>query len=550
MKILRLIFYLLVCFLLKEPVKADAPVGYTSIKHFSLAAGKVADGASLTNFPTLINVTVSDFKSTANGGNMQSNANDIVFYNPITGDTLPHDLDAYNATTGNLVVWVLLPSVTYSGTVDIYMYYGKAGASASSTTATWPTDYHGVWHLQSTPFKDASTVGNDANHSSSAVSGQIAKGGYFDGSLSYATVPYSSSLAVGSGAFTISAWINGAGSLLNLGSQTAVILSRGNGTNFNYELVLAGSKISFNYTNGSNVQKTVSTASGLIYNGVWYFVAAVYNPTDQTIKLYLNGDLVKTVTEANGIKSNQTDDLYLGKRNSLLSSLLYNGAIDEAHIVAKAEDPTWLKTEYLNGTDADFWVVNDDIGGALPIDLLYFTSSQEPNKDVKLAWGTATETNNAKFVIERSSDAQHFDLLAHVEGAGNTTVEQAYTYIDTMPLGGTAYYRLTQVDYDQTSTVVGLIAQNSPAKAQTSFLLAYPVPFNDHVTLQWTANDDGPVGMLLFDEAGRRILSLNDNGAKGANSYGINNLSALPAGNYILVLTKGNTQQSITVAKK
>jgi hypothetical protein len=94
----------------------------------------------------------------------------------------------------------------------------------------------------------------------------------------------------------------------------------------------------------------------------------------------------------------------------------------------------------------------------LPIELLSF-SGKKQNKGVALFWQTATEINNDRFEIQRSTDGRNFTTLAKVAGAGTTTVAQSYEYFDATPAQAiTNYYRLKQVDFDGTGTLSNTIA--------------------------------------------------------------------------------------------
>ncbi len=65
-----------------------------------------------------------------------------------------------------------------------------------------------------------------------------------------------------------------------------------------------------------------------------------------------------------------------------------------------------------------------------------------------LSWSTASEENNALFVVEKSSDGVEFINIGSVEGAGNSAELREYTYLDIMATGERNYYRLKQVDAD------------------------------------------------------------------------------------------------------
>ncbi|MET0464735.1 MAG: T9SS type A sorting domain-containing protein, partial [Chitinophagaceae bacterium] len=87
-------------------------------------------------------------------------------------------------------------------------------------------------------------------------------------------------------------------------------------------------------------------------------------------------------------------------------------------------------------------------GSPLPVTWLSFTATEE-NQSVLLEWKTATETNNAGFYIERSTDARTWETIAFVASAyadGNAAQVTSYRHTDQSPVTGTNYYRLKQTD--------------------------------------------------------------------------------------------------------
>ena len=80
----------------------------------------------------------------------------------------------------------------------------------------------------------------------------------------------------------------------------------------------------------------------------------------------------------------------------------------------------------------------------LPVTLISFDIKKE-NKTVSAKWKTNNETNNSYFNIERSSDQSTFTSIGTVNANGNSRGQQ-YQFIDKLPLNGTSYYRLKQVD--------------------------------------------------------------------------------------------------------
>jgi hypothetical protein len=124
------------------------------------------------------------------------------------------------------------------------------------------------------------------------------------------------------------------------------------------------------------------------------------------------------------------------------------------------------KTSSNKGAD-DFWMVKVNGIVALPVDLLFFNAHVISDRTVSLSWSTASESNNASFTVERSTNGQTFTPILQVPGAGNSKEVRNYTSTDTDALNGVAYYRLKQTDYDgkvsYSKTIsIQIIQQHSP----------------------------------------------------------------------------------------
>ena len=84
----------------------------------------------------------------------------------------------------------------------------------------------------------------------------------------------------------------------------------------------------------------------------------------------------------------------------------------------------------------------------LPISLISFTGSKK-GTGVELKWSTASETNNDYFSIYKSPNGlEYWQLVANVQGTGNSSTVTNYTFTDPYPVNGLNYYVLMQTDYD------------------------------------------------------------------------------------------------------
>jgi hypothetical protein len=102
----------------------------------------------------------------------------------------------------------------------------------------------------------------------------------------------------------------------------------------------------------------------------------------------------------------------------------------------------------------------------LPVTLTSFTGKLV-NKQTELRWATASEKNNAEFLVERSLDGRKFETLGTVKGNGTTNVAQYYAFTDAKPAQGTNYYRLKQIDFEGASEYSKIVAVKNSGAVQT-----------------------------------------------------------------------------------
>src|SRR5690606_15397123 len=105
---------------------------------------------------------------------------------------------------------------------------------------------------------------------------------------------------------------------------------------------------------------------------------------------------------------------------------------------------------YRNNAGTVTWGTLADIekNVTLPVSVSSFTAARTQTGEIELKWKTVSEQENARFDIYRASDNKEFKLIGDKKGAGTTTVETNYSFIDHNPSAGTNYYKLVQVDAD------------------------------------------------------------------------------------------------------
>lgn len=145
-------------------------MAYANYASITIDNTQVSGSANLTNFPVLVSGTYDgtggepDLRTAANGGNIQNTASggssgsytvpaDLVF-SPNTDGSSPYDfeIEYYDATTGEIVAWVEVSTVTYDSDTVFYVVYGDASVNTSqeNVNGTWEINYKAVYHLNGT----------------------------------------------------------------------------------------------------------------------------------------------------------------------------------------------------------------------------------------------------------------------------------------------------------------------------------------------------------------------------------------------------------------
>jgi len=172
----------------------------------------------------------------------------------------------------------------------------------------------------------------------------------------------------------------------------------------------------------------------------------------------------------------------------------------------------------------------------LPVSLFHL-QGQHFDDQVRLTFATATEANNAYFLVQRSTDGgQEFQTIGRVEGQGNSNERVDYEFVDTRPAAGLNYYRLQQFDYDGTNEFFGLIAVRFDGELAVVKPAIWPVPVRGRLQIDLPASSNPDWQLEVYDLNGRRLL-FQQVDEKNTNTFF--DLHPLPAGTYLLRWANG-----------
>ncbi len=123
------------------------PNGYQRRALIRIPPGSIYGGATLSGVLVRISRTLPELRSIANGGVVNAAAGWDIRFETTAGAKLPHIVDRYEPTTGQLDAWVRLPVLEPGQNNDLYIYAGKAGLGAGEANpAGCAVDYIAWWN--------------------------------------------------------------------------------------------------------------------------------------------------------------------------------------------------------------------------------------------------------------------------------------------------------------------------------------------------------------------------------------------------------------------
>lgn len=161
----------------------------------------------------------------------------------------------------------------------------------------------------------------------------------------------------------------------------------------------------------------------------------------------------------------------------------------------------------------------------LPVDLMSFNSYCYENYR-KIYWSTASENNNAFFMLEKSLDGVHFEVLEVVQTSGIKLSETSYEVLDHDLSSETVYYRLSQTDHNGIVKTFDAIASQCGDKKQQLGIEQLAQQSNE-LYLEYNSVEDGDHMLAVYDCTGRIVLQRVLSPVKGLNleKIGLGNIS-------------------------
>lgn len=153
----------------------------------------------------------------------------------------------------------------------------------------------------------------------------------------------------------------------------------------------------------------------------------------------------------------------------------------------------------------------------LPVEMLYFEVSKK-DKTSLLTWETVSEENAWYFSVERSVDGHNWQEIGKVSANGNSLTNRQYEFVDENPRIGFNYYRLKQVDFNQSYQYTGIRA----IKHWNNQISLDSYSYSEGNLFVRLNGDIRALDANLFDVSGKLIKNFNISG--NTHTIGIDNL--------------------------
>jgi hypothetical protein len=257
-------------------------------------------------------------------------------------------------------------------------------------------------------------------------------------------------------------------------------------------------------------------------DGNYYLLSLVRDGSTNIIKVYINGTVFGTYTDASGIY----------KPATATTPIIFFRDDNPVPCEDRPGNVKYISLSPDVSTDAEVAAVFANICSAiaLPLTLVSFDVTKTNASNVSINWKTSQEIDIASYIIERSSDGVNFENIGRVSASGNNGSAQNYHFTDAAPVKGINYYRIQILDRNNSKkySVIKNVRYNGNAE-----LSVFPSPVTDIIKIKVDAEIAEKGTLTISDASGRQLHKSAIAISQGVNNISIN-ASNLSQGTYLL----------------
>jgi hypothetical protein len=244
-------------------------------------------------------------------------------------------------STGAIVDWVGVPSISSGANTRIYVSYDNAGINTPQNTGSlapanvWDTNYIPIYHLGPGLSLADSTSGGitAANNGATSGTGEIDGAADFNGTSAYITGHQWAAYS----AFTVSYWVK-----FNSLAAYQYMVSSQDGYGDYFLSTLYNVSQFRTYIHTSNIANNTTGSTPMA--GLWYHVATVYDGAHVTV--YVNGAQDAQMSATGTVNFTASSLEKIGGNPA--TGHFVSGTMDEYEFSTVARPVAWLLAEYNN----------------------------------------------------------------------------------------------------------------------------------------------------------------------------------------------------------
>lgn len=180
----------------------------------------------------------------------------------------------------------------------------------------------------------------------------------------------------------------------------------------------------------------------------------------------------------------------------------------------------------------------------LPVELLQF-SAVCANGANTISWSTGSESNSSHFMVEKSTDGQHWRTVGSTMAAGNSSLEHDYSMTDLSQTNEVVYYKLKQFDMNGVFVTYNPVSLTCMPTDATLYEV-YPNPNSGSFTVELNSYlMEGIVTIELMTSDGR-LIETKQFPAKGGKEQVFFENHGLMAGVYLVKVKDQGDQLKTT----
>jgi hypothetical protein len=323
--------------------------GYAHCRVLTINHGQVG-GSTLSNFGVLVSGSL--------GSSRVQNVNcyDVIFTLDSSGATLlPWEIEGCSASTGTIVMWAALPSISAAVDTTFYVSYDNASittpqnAGAASPANVWNSNYALVQHLGNgstlSVADSTANANNGTNSGGTATAGEIGGAVAFNGTSQDYSVANSASLNNWTN-LTVSFWIKAPAAQLGMYNR---IIEKGVNSEVTILTNFAGTMDGKIYLQNLGTSSFGMNATAVALDNTWHYVVVQVQyggGSNSTGQIYVDGNSSAGPTTIGSVTFVRTGNIFVAASNG--ASNFLQASLDEIHYQTAITPVGWIAAEFAN----------------------------------------------------------------------------------------------------------------------------------------------------------------------------------------------------------